>query len=303
MAWMRAAISPHCARAAAGPLRMRASRRIFRGIVSPSTRSITKPAAQVVGILEQDPDRGNGDSGRGRGLEQEVFGGAVGFAAVFARVAAQHEAAGAPAASTRSKDHVSRDAPPESRRNPTTEPAPHVGAIARASASGSGGPATSGDATDSPTHPPPNWRDRGIKYMPQSRRFADFRDDGGAMSDDDPKALLDEARDRARRRVQELAAVVHGIIESAQDANLDDEHDPEGSTIGFERAQAAALLDQARDQLAELDAARERLASGTYGICEGCGRPIAPARLEAQPATRVCIECAAATDRGPARRR
>ncbi len=112
------------------------------------------------------------------------------------------------------------------------------------------------------------------------------------MSDDDPRALLDEARDRARRRVQELAAIVDGIIESARDANLDDEHDPEGSTIGFERAQAAALLDQARDQLAALDAARERLARGTYGLCERCGQSIGTERLEAQPAARGCVACA-----------
>ncbi len=49
---------------------------------------------QVVGILEQDPHSGNGHSRVGRGLEQEVFGGAIGFAAVFARVAAQDESVG-----------------------------------------------------------------------------------------------------------------------------------------------------------------------------------------------------------------
>jgi DnaK suppressor protein len=44
--------------------------------------------------------------------------------------------------------------------------------------------------------------------------------------------------------------------------------------------------------LAELDAARERLAEGTYGRCERCGRPIAPERLSARPEARFCIACA-----------
>ena len=32
--------------------------------------------------------------------------------------------------------------------------------------------------------------------------------------------------------------------------------------------------------------------AGIYGICETCGRPIAPERLAARPATRTCIDCA-----------
>ncbi len=34
-----------------------------------------------------------------------------------------------------------------------------------------------------------------------------------------------------------------------------------------------------------------RMERGTYGICRDCGEPVAPARLEAIPWTRVCIEC------------
>ena len=50
------------------------------------------------------------------------------------------------------------------------------------------------------------------------------------------------------------------IIQAAGQANADDEHDPEGATIAFERQHTAALLGQARDQLAQIDAAIERLA-------------------------------------------
>ena len=112
------------------------------------------------------------------------------------------------------------------------------------------------------------------------------------MSDPSPASPLHVARARAVVRVSELEQALDAIVESSVGGNMDDEHDPEGSTISFERAQISALLDNARTQLAELDAAVERLKGGVYGICEGCHEQIAPARLEAHPATRVCIACA-----------
>ncbi|MFI0350201.1 TraR/DksA family transcriptional regulator [Actinomadura sp. 9N407] len=74
---------------------------------------------------------------------------------------------------------------------------------------------------------------------------------------------------------------------------VDDEHDPEGATIAFERSRVESALHQARGHLADLDRAVERLRDGTYGTCERCGGPIAAARLVARPAARTCITCAA----------
>lgn len=110
---------------------------------------------------------------------------------------------------------------------------------------------------------------------------------------DDPTVLLGDARVRTLRRIDELQATFDEIVESADTANLDDEHDPEGATVGFERAQVSALLERAHTQLAELDAAVARLRVGAYGNCEGCARPIPDERLAAQPAARTCIACAA----------
>ena len=112
------------------------------------------------------------------------------------------------------------------------------------------------------------------------------------MSFSDPETLLREARSRTTQRIAELAAVFNEIVETSHSANLDDEHDPEGATVGFERAQVSALLDRARAQLEEIDAAVERLRDGTYGVCDTCGESIARARLAAQPAARRCIACA-----------
>lgn len=103
---------------------------------------------------------------------------------------------------------------------------------------------------------------------------------------------LEGERVTALARLQTLHAELHGIIADTADANADDEHDPEGPTIAYERARAAALLADAQSHLAELNQAVVRLDSGNYSICESCCRTIPTERLEAIPACRTCIECA-----------
>lgn len=92
-------------------------------------------------------------------------------------------------------------------------------------------------------------------------------------------------------RLVRLELELSGIIESGS-AGADDEHDPEGATLAFERQHAAALLSQARQHLAEIEAAMLRLADGEYGSCTGCGEPIDAARLAARPTATTCIRCA-----------
>jgi DnaK suppressor protein len=70
-----------------------------------------------------------------------------------------------------------------------------------------------------------------------------------------------------------------------------DEHDPEGSTIAFERAQLAALLAQAPEHLRDVDAALRRLAAGQFGLCERCAAPVGDERLAAVPVARRCMAC------------
>lgn len=105
---------------------------------------------------------------------------------------------------------------------------------------------------------------------------------------------LDTERQETLDRITALRREFDGIVESSAGVATDDEHDPEGATIAFERAQLAALLDQANSHLAELVGALDRLREDRYGRCEQCGRPIAAERLAARPAARTCITCAAA---------
>jgi len=98
-------------------------------------------------------------------------------------------------------------------------------------------------------------------------------------------------REVARARVAALARDFDEIVEASADSVADDEHDPEGATIAFERAQVAALLAAARHAVAELDEAERRRLRGEYGVCERCGERIAAERLMARPAARHCVRC------------
>lgn len=103
--------------------------------------------------------------------------------------------------------------------------------------------------------------------------------------------LLDERR-RTRELVGSLHAELTDIIDSARLVATDDEHDPEGSTIAFERSRVDALLQRATDHLAEIDGALDRIGDGRYGRCERCGDVIPAERLAARPASTTCVRCA-----------
>ncbi len=115
------------------------------------------------------------------------------------------------------------------------------------------------------------------------------------MSEADLAALRDQL-EADRRRTSDLIASLDqnfaSIVEAADLTATDDEHDPEGATIAFERSQTSAVLATAISRLADIDDALTRLADGTYGICERCLEPILRERLFARPAARTCINCA-----------
>ena len=108
------------------------------------------------------------------------------------------------------------------------------------------------------------------------------------------RELLRAEQARARGRVAALEREFAGLAEAASAAGTDDEHDPEGATLAFERQHVAALLEAAREQVAAVDAALRRLEAGRYGVCDRCGQPIGADRLAARPTAATCIRCAAA---------
>lgn len=105
-------------------------------------------------------------------------------------------------------------------------------------------------------------------------------------------ARIAAARTDATTRSAALAAQIEALAEQQALTTHDDEHDPEGVTIGFERAQILGLLAGARAEIAALDRAAARLRAGSYGRCLNCACGIPGARLEALPAAETCLDCA-----------
>jgi RNA polymerase-binding transcription factor DksA len=108
----------------------------------------------------------------------------------------------------------------------------------------------------------------------------------------DAREALIAAQLAASAQRDELAADLKSVVDGSTDVATDDEHDPEGATIAYERSRLSTLITQAGEHLAEIQAALDRIVDGTFGRCERCGEPIAEERLHALPSTRVCRDCA-----------
>lgn len=106
----------------------------------------------------------------------------------------------------------------------------------------------------------------------------------------DYRELLETERAALRAKLAELGFGDGGGL--SYDPNFAD-----SSQVTAERGEAEALAVSLREALAEVERALDKLAKGSYGACESCGQPIAPARLEAMPTARFCINCASATKR------
>ena len=101
----------------------------------------------------------------------------------------------------------------------------------------------------------------------------------------DLRASLEQERSDLRARLAEMGLLSGGDL--AFDQNFAD-----SSQVTAERGEVEALAGNLRESLNDVEDALVKLDDGTFGICEGCGQPISPDRLEAKPAAKLCMECA-----------
>jgi len=73
--------------------------------------------------------------------------------------------------------------------------------------------------------------------------------------------------------------------------SLYDNHPADSGTTTYERGKDLGWLSSTEIALHAVDEALKRLEEGRYGVCESCGAPISPERLEAVPETTLCVEC------------
>jgi DnaK suppressor protein len=99
----------------------------------------------------------------------------------------------------------------------------------------------------------------------------------------DPREALEAERARLREEIASTIQAPGQMTYGSQAA---------AATQVFEQQRDLALRDRAVAQLALVEGALARLDAGTFGTCVRCGKPIAPARLEALPWAEHCIECA-----------
>jgi len=114
------------------------------------------------------------------------------------------------------------------------------------------------------------------------------------------KQMLLEKRREILRNVNEFED--EALKKSRKDASGDLSsmpiHMADIGTDNYEQEFALGLMDSERKLLKEIDEALDRIEQQTYGICEGTGKPIPKARLEAQPWAKYCIEYARMLEQG-----
>ena len=98
------------------------------------------------------------------------------------------------------------------------------------------------------------------------------------------KALLLDERAKYLHSADILKAEADSLLEAREPGDVQfDEESGEGDTLAVERERDLALSAQARAAVAQIDAALERIADGSYGICVMSGKPIPKERLHAIP--------------------
>jgi DnaK suppressor protein len=106
------------------------------------------------------------------------------------------------------------------------------------------------------------------------------------------RARLVDDHESTEQLVDRLVTDLKAFTISRADSVADDEHDPEGPTLAFERSQAAAILGQTREHLSQIESALVRIDGGTYGLCATCGSEIPAGRLDVRPYSTQCVSCA-----------
>ncbi|WP_461028282.1 TraR/DksA family transcriptional regulator [Streptomyces sparsus] len=94
---------------------------------------------------------------------------------------------------------------------------------------------------------------------------------------------------RLREEIEASQAALTGLLRDSGDGAGDDQVDT--GTKNVTREHEMAVTENAREVVHQTERALERLAAGTYGLCEGCGNAIGKARMQAFPRATLCVEC------------
>jgi len=110
------------------------------------------------------------------------------------------------------------------------------------------------------------------------------------------RSRLEIERKRLTEELEQLTASIRPANERREGSPFGKRE--EEATESFELEKRLALEKRIRDQLVEVEHALNKFEQGTYGLCDHCGQPIDPARLEARPQANLCLSCKAKNAKG-----
>jgi len=118
----------------------------------------------------------------------------------------------------------------------------------------------------------------------------------GRREEEEVNDNFDELRSRLVSEQKRLSEELEQLQADSRTTEVRREGSPFGkreeeATESFELEKRLALEKQARDHLNEVEHALKKFEEGTYGMCDICGEPIAPARLEVLPQANLCVKC------------
>jgi DnaK suppressor protein len=114
---------------------------------------------------------------------------------------------------------------------------------------------------------------------------------------------MTEARFKKQRELLEsdLKRLTDELAQLQTTASTGEER-REGSPFGKREEEATETLElekrltlenRVRQEMAAVEHALDKIQKGTYGLCDNCGQPISPERLEALPQATLCVKCKA----------
>ena len=110
----------------------------------------------------------------------------------------------------------------------------------------------------------------------------------GTRNQTSPREMLEDERQQVLARLQGLREAVQVEVDT----------DPEeGDPEVYQREKNLALIAALEGEMLSIESALRAIKRGTYGICERCGEPIPPERLEVRPEATLCVKCQTEVER------
>jgi DnaK suppressor protein len=114
-----------------------------------------------------------------------------------------------------------------------------------------------------------------------------------------PQDGFQALRERLEKQRDEILSMYKQDLKAGQESADDGTEDiVDRANNAYNRELMFSLSDAERNTLLQIENALRRMDEGAYGRCANCGQNIAPARLDALPWARFCVDCQELAEKG-----